>query len=394
MTGAWDLSPSAVGEQAIARMRAFMAERVHPAEQDAAVLGVAAVLPELKAEARRRDLWNLGLPGREVDLSTVDYAFVAELSGRSPDLAPQAINGSPPDSVSMLMLHAVADEGQRERWLRPLMNDEIRSAFAMTEPAVASSDASNIATRIERQGEEYVVTGRKWFAAGAADPRCEVLFVVGCSDPSADRHRRHSVIAVPTRLPGVKIVRTLKVMGRDSINAEVVLDGVRVPARELLGREGEGFAIGQVRLGSARVQHCMRLLGLAERGFDLLKERARTRHAFGGPIGDKGLLRAQIAECRLALDQARLLVLHTAKLIDEIGLRAARTQVSAIKVVVVRAAMLTLDRAIQVHGALGMTDDVPLAEWWTHARSLNIGDGPEEVHLELIARSELARPSA
>jgi acyl-CoA dehydrogenase len=387
MTAGLDLRPSPAGADALERMRAFLTECVYPAEQQ----DVAAVLPGLKTEARRRGLWNLCLPGNDSGLSNLDYAFVAELSGRSPKLAPAAINGGPPDSVNMVMLDAVADDEQRERWLRPLMADRFRSAFAMSEPEVASSDARNIATRIEVDGDDLVITGRKWFASGAADPRCAVLFVLGRSDPTAGTYRQHSVVAVPMDTPGVTIVRTMTVLGRPSEHAEILFEQARVPATELLGQPGDGFAIGQIRLGAARVQHCMRLLGLAERGLELLRERAHTRTAFGGPIGALGLLRAQVAECRLALDQARLLVLHTAALIDEVGTKGARAAVSEIKVAVVRAAMLTLDRAMQVHGALGVTDDVPLAEWWAQARGLNIADGPEEVHLELIARYELGR---
>lgn len=391
MSSGLDLRPSPAGADAVKRMHAFMAECVYPAERAAADQGVEAVLPGLKDAARQRGLWNLCLPGSESGLSNLDYAMVAELSGRSPKLAPAAINGGPPDSVNMVMLDAVADDEQRERWLQPLMEDKVRSAFAMSEPDVASSDARNIDTRIEQDGDHLVITGRKWFSSGAADPRCAVLFVLGRSDATAGTYRQHSVVAVPIDTPGVTLVRTLPVLGRPSEHAEIVFDHARVPASELLGKPGDGFAIGQIRLGAARVQHCMRLLGLAERGLELLRERARTRHAFGGPIGTLGLLRAQVAECRMALDQARLLVLHTAALIDEVGTKGARAQVSEIKVAVVRAAMLTLDRAIQVHGALGVTDDLPLAEWWAQARGLNIADGPEEVHLELIARCELGR---
>ena len=384
MIGGLDLTPSAAGAEAAARMSAFLDECVLPAESRPPRLA----LPALKAEARARGLWNLHLPGH-CALDTLDYAAIAELSGRSPELGPEAINGGPPDSVNMVMLDAVGTPEQRARWLEPLLEDRIRSAFAMTEPEVASSDARNIATTITRDGEDYLVTGHKWFASGAADPRCAVLFVLGRSDPDAPAYQQHSVIAVPADAPGVRLVRTLPVLGRPGTHAEIVLDGVRVPAENLIGGRGQGFAVGQVRLGAARVQHCMRLLGLAERGLDLLCARAGERRAFGGPLADQGLLRAQVAECRLALDQARLLVLHTARLIDTVGARGARREISEIKVAVVRAAMRTLDRAIQVHGALGVTDDVPLAAWWTHARGLQIADGPEEVHLEVIAREQL-----
>ena len=378
---AWDLRPSDAAQEKLAELRRFMAERVYPAEDR------DGVLDGLRAEARARGLWNLGLT-----MTNLDYAFLAEETGRSPDLAPKAINGGPPDSVNMVMLDRLATTGQRRRWLEPLKDAAFSSAFAMTEPDVASSDASNIATEIARDGDAYVITGRKWFASGAADPRCQVLFVLGRTDADAPPHRRHSVLAVPIDTPGVEIVRTLPVLGRDhGDHAEIVFDGARVPAEELIGREGEGFAAGQVRLGAARVQHCMRLIGLAERGLALLTRRAEDRHAFGGPLAAQGLLRAQVAECRLAIDQARLLVLRTAKLIDTVGARDARTEISAIKVAVLRAALLTLDRAIQVHGALGVTDDVPLAGWWAHARGLHIADGPEEVHLEVVARSEFRR---
>lgn len=390
MTAALDLRPSPAGTRALAELRTFMTECVHPLEATATRDGPAGVLPGLKAQARERGLWNLCLPGH-AGLTNLDYAHLAELTGRSPALAPPAINCGPPDSVNMVMLDAVADEQQRRRWLEPLMDDRFRSAFAMTEPQVASSDARNIATEIRRDGDDYVITGRKWFASGAADARCAVLFVLGRTDARAAPHRRHSVLGVPMDAPGLSLERTLPVMGRASDHAEIVFDGVRVPVTDRIGAEGDGFAIGQVRLGAARVQHCMRLIGLAERGLHLLCRRAEARTAFGGPLAAQGLLRAQVAECRMAIDQARLFVLHTARLIDELGARAARVQVSAIKVAAVRAALQTLDRAIQVHGALGVTDDVPLAEWWTQARGLNIADGPEEVHLEVVARAEFRR---
>jgi acyl-CoA dehydrogenase len=383
-----DLRPSEEAVRKLRDLRDFMGEKVYPAER--ADGDASGVLAGLKAEARARGLWNLCLPSVS-GLGNLDYAYLAEETGRSPDLAPAAINGGPPNSVNMVMLDELATPDQRERWLAPLLDDAFSSAFAMTEPDVASSDASNIATEIARDGDDYVVTGRKWFASSAADPRCRVLFVLGRTDPDAPPHRRHSVLAVPMDTPGVEIVRTLPVMGRPGDHAEIVFDGARVPARELIGDEGAGFAAGQVRLGAARVQHCMRLIGLAERGLALLARRAEARVAFGGPLSAQGLLRAQVAECRLAIDQARMLVLRTAALVDAVGARRARTEISAIKVAVLRAALLTLDRAIQVHGALGVTDDVPLARWWTHARGLHIADGPEEVHLEVIARTEFRR---
>lgn len=388
---ALDLRPSGHARERLGDLRAFMDGFVYPAErQIEGGAERAGVLAGLKAEARRRGLWNLCLPGTS-GLGNLDYAYLAEETGRSPELAPQAINGGPPDSVNMVMLDELATPDQRERWLRPLMDDAFSSAFAMTEPGVASSDAANIATEIIRDGDSYVVNGRKWFASGAADPRCQVLFVLGRTDADAPPHRRHSLLAVPIDTPGVEIVRTLPVFGRSGDHAEIVLDAVRVQAFELIGAEGAGFAAGQVRLGAARVQHCMRLIGLAERALELLTRRAEARTAFGGPLSAQGLLRAQVAECRLAVDQARLLVLRTARLIDTVGARRARAEISAIKVAVLRAALTTLDRAIQVHGALGVTDDVPLARWWAHARGLHIADGPEEVHLEVVARTEFRR---
>ncbi len=398
-----DFAPSARSTEMLERLQAFMAEHVLPAEavyaeqrRELATAGRVHDLPpvveELKAEARSRGLWNLFLP--EVGgLSLLDYAPLAELSGWSPELAPEAMNCAAPDTGNMEVLHLVGTDAQKRQWLDPLLAGEIRSGFAMTEPAVASSDARNIATSIRRDGDDYVIDGRKWWTTGAADPRCAVLVVMGRTDPQAEPYRQQSMVLVPMDAPGLTLVRSLPVFGYHDQHGhgEIVLDGVRVPAANLLGAGGDGFAIAQQRLGPGRVHHCMRAIGMAERALRLMVGRARSRTAFGRPLAQHGVVAAQVAEARMAIEQARLLVLRTAWLIDTHGVQAAAPEVAAIKVVVPRMACRVIDDAIQVHGGAGVSDDVPLAAMYAAARTLRIADGPDEVHIRSVARAELAR---
>jgi acyl-CoA dehydrogenase len=401
-----DFAPSARATEMLARLQSFLDERVLPAEPvyagqrraataDGRPHDLPTVVEELKAEARERGLWNLFMP--EVGgLSLLDYAPLAELSGWSPDLAPEAMNCAAPDTGNMEVLHLVGTEAQKAQWLEPLLAGRIRSGFAMTEPDVASSDARNITTSIRRDGDEYVVSGRKWWTTGAADPRCAVLVVMGRTDPAADAHRQQSMVLVPMDAPGVTLVRSLPVFGYHDQHGhgEIVLDDVRVPVDSLLGGEGDGFAIAQARLGPGRVHHCMRLVGMAERALRLMVERARSREAFGRPLAGHGVVAARIAEARMAIEQARLLVLKTAWLIDTQGVKAAASEVAAIKVVVPRMACQVIDDAIQVHGGAGVSDDTPLAAMYAGARTLRIADGPDEVHVRSVARAELGRPSS
>ncbi len=401
-----DFETSARAKEYLERLRAFMNEHVYPAEPVYAaqrrslaeagdVHGVPPVVEELKAAARERGLWNLFLPDAEQPrhgLSVLDYAPLAELTGRSVELAPEALNCAAPDTGNMEVLHLFGTPEQKERWLAPLLRGEIRSGFAMTEPEVASSDASNIRTRIERDGDEYVVTGRKWWTTGAMDPRCRILIVMGRTDPHGPAHRQQSMVLVPLDAPGVKIVRALPVFGYQDQHghAEIVFDAVRVPAANLIGEEGGGFAIAQARLGPGRIHHCMRALGMAERALELLCERAAGRVAFGKPLAAQGVVQQWIAESRMAIEQARLLTLKTAWLIDRYGSKGARTEIAAIKVVAPRVALDVVDRAIQVHGGAGVADDTPLAAMWASLRTLRIADGPDEVHVRSVARHELA----
>ncbi len=383
----------------------FLTECVYPAEPvfaeqaDAAPKkwGPPPVMEELKTQARERGLWNLFLPDQRhgAGLSNVDYAPIAELTGRSPRIAPEAMNCAAPDTGNMELLAAFGSEAQQEQWLRPLLDGEIRSCFSMTEPAVASSDASNITTRIERDGDGYVVTGHKWWSSGAMSPRCRVAIVMGVTDPDGPRHRRHSMILVPLDSPGVEIRRATTVFGYDERthggHAEIRYGGVRVPAANLLGGENEGFAMAQARLGPGRIHHCMRLIGMAERALELMCTRTLGRTAFGAPIAEQGVVREWIADARIRIEQARLLVLKTAWLMDTVGNRGAATEIAAIKVVVPEMACHIIDRAIQAHGGAGVSDDTPLASLYAHARTLRIADGPDEVHRRSVARRELSR---
>ncbi len=404
LSGAVDFAPSATAAEITARMREFLDEHVLPAEPvyhawRAARRGTPAeherppVVEELKAEARRRGLWNLFLPAVS-GLSNLDYAPVAEISGWSPVIAPEAINCQAPDTGNMETLHRFGTPEQRRRWLEPLLAGEIRSAFAMTEPDVASSDATNITTSIRREGDEYVISGRKWWISGSADERCQVFIVMGKTDVNAPTHRQQSMVLVPRDAPGLEIKRHLPVFGYQDQHghSELELHDVRVPVSDLLGEEGDGFAIAQARLGPGRIHHCMRLIGMAERAIGLMVGRARSRVAFGRSLAEAGVVREQIALSRLEVEQARLLVLKTAWLVDDHGPEGAATEIAGIKVVVPRIVCGILDRAIQVHGGGGVSDDFPLAYFYSWARALRLADGPDEVHLRTVARHELGRP--
>ena len=398
-----DFAPTPRAAELLATLQTFMDEQVLPAEaayaeqrrqlaQDGRVHELPAVVEELKAAAQELGLWNLFLPDVS-GLSVTEYAPLAELSGRSPDLAPEALNCSAPDTGNTELLHMFGTAEQQREWLDPLLAGQIRSAFAMTEPEVASSDARNIRTSIRRDGDEYVIDGRKWWTTGALDPRCRIMIVMGRTDPEAEPYRQQSMILVPIDTPGVDVVRSLPVFGYQDQHGhgEVVLTGVRVPADNLLAGEGDGFRLAQERLGPGRVHHCMRAIGMAERALELMCRRAISREAFGQPLARQGVVQQQIALSRVAIDQARLLVLQTAWLIDTAGVKAARSQVAAIKAVVPQMACDVVDRAIQVHGGMGVSDDVPLAAMYAGLRTLRIADGPDEVHLRSVARAELGR---
>jgi acyl-CoA dehydrogenase len=402
-----DFAPSDRATVLSQRLQTFLDELVLPAEQVYAdqrrafrAAGRPHALPpvveELKVAARDRGLWNLFLPDVS-GLSLLDYAPLAELTGWSPEIAPEALNCAAPDTGNMEVLHLVGTGEQKHRWLEPLLAGEMRSGFAMTEPEVASSDARNIRTSIVRDGGDYVINGRKWWTTGAADDRCAVLIVMGRTNPDADPHRQQSMVLVPMDTPGVELVRSLSVFGYDDQHGhgEILFRDTRVPTSYLLGNEGDGFAIAQARLGPGRVHHCMRLVGMAERALSLMVDRARSRVAFGRPLAEHGMVERQVAEARIAIEQARLLVLKTAWLIDTVGARGAATEIAAIKVVAPRVACQVIDDAIQVHGAAGVSEDVPLAAMYAAARTLRIADGPDEVHLRSVARRELrdAAPS-
>ena len=385
------------------RVQAFLDSHVHPAEtvyakQRATLMEAGRphelplVVEELKAEARERGLWNLFLPDVS-GLSNLTYAPLAELMGRSIVLAPEAMNCSAPDTGNMEVLHLFGTPEQKERWLAPLLDGAIRSCFAMTEPDVASSDATNISTSIRRDGDEYVINGRKWWITGAADPRCKVAIVMGKTDPDANVYQQQSMVLVPLDTPGVEIVRALPVFGYldQEGHCEITFTDVRVPASNLVGEEGGGFAIAQARLGPGRIHHCMRAIGMAERALELMCERAVSRVAFRRPLAMQGVVREWIAEARMDIEQARLLVLKTAWMIDTAGARGAATEIAAIKVVVPRMVCRILDRAIQVHGGGGVSDDFPLAQMYAGARTLRIADGPDEVHVRSVGRREIAK---
>ena len=354
------------------------------------------IMEELKQEARGRGLWNLFLPNEEwgAGLSNLEYAPLAEITGRSPMIAPEALNCAAPDTGNMEILAEFGTPQQQEQWLVPLLEGEIRSAFFMTEPDVASSDATNIESRIERDGDEYVINGRKWWSSGAASPRCEIGIFMGKTDPDADPYHQQSFILVPLDTPGVEVVREVPVYGRydgHGGHPEMKFTDVRVPASNLIGEEGSGFALAQARLGPGRIHHCMRLIGMAERAFDLMCERVIQREAFGKPLARQGVIQEWIAEARVRIEQVRLLTLKTAWLMDTVGNKGARIEISAIKVAAPAMATWVLDRAIQAHGGMGVSDDTPLAGLWAHARTLHLADGPDEVHKRSIARREIKR---
>jgi acyl-CoA dehydrogenase len=398
-----DFALSSTAQDYVKRLEDFMDSHVYPNErvygqQRAEMLAsgrgdeVPPIVEELKVEARSRGLWNLFLPDVS-GLSNVDYAHLAEVMGRSPALAPEATNCAAPDTGNMEVLHMFGTAEQKEQWLRPLMDGEIRSAFAMTEPDVASSDATNISTSVTRDGDHYVINGRKWWTSGAADPRCKFFILMGKTDPDAPVHRQQSQILVPRDTPGVTVVRNLPVFGYldQHGHCEVRFDNVRVPVTNLIGEEGGGFAIAQARLGPGRIHHCMRAIGVAERALELMCQRAVSRVAFGRTLAEQGVVREQIAESRMAIEQARLLTLKTAWMIDNVGAKGARAEIAAIKVIAPRVCCEVLDRAIQVHGGAGVSDDFPLASMYAHSRTLRIADGPDAVHLRSVARMELGK---
>ncbi|WP_327090008.1 acyl-CoA dehydrogenase family protein [Nonomuraea sp. NBC_01738] len=397
-----DFAFDTVTEELRERLLLFMDECVYPAEaafeEQAAESGWSAppLLADLKDEARKRGLWNLFLPGGHgAGLTNLQYAPLAEIMGRSPAIAPVATNCAAPDTGNMEVLSMFGSEWQREEWLRPLLDGEIRSAFAMTEPDVASSDATNIATSIVRDGDEYVINGRKWFISGAMNPNCKIFIVMGKTDPEAPSHRQQSMILVPRDTPGMHIKRGMHVFGYTDADhgghAEIVFEDVRVPADNLIGEEGGGFAVAQARLGPGRIHHCMRLIGMAERAVEMMCKRALSREAFGKPIAQQGVVQDWIAESRIKIEQLRLLVLKTAWLMDTVGNRGAHTEIQAIKISTPITVEWILDKAIQVHGAGGVSQDFPLAGLWAGARSLRFADGPDEVHKRSLAYRELKK---
>ncbi|EFV76150.1 acyl-CoA dehydrogenase [Cytobacillus pseudoceanisediminis] len=399
-----DFSYSSKVQELIRKLNVFMEENVYPNEtlyeqqlneQKSRWNAIPPIMEELKRKAKDAGLWNLFLPESEygAGLTNVDYAPLCEIMGRSM-IAPEIFNCNAPDTGNMEVLARYGTDQQKSDWLQPLLEGEIRSCFSMTEPDVASSDATNIEARIERQGTEYVINGRKWWSSGAGDPRCRIAIVMGKTDPAASRHEQQSMILVPLDTPGVKIERMLPVFGYDHAphgHAEITYDNVRVPAENMIWGEGKGFAIAQGRLGPGRIHHCMRLIGAAERALEELCKRVQNRVAFGKPLSNQGVIQEWIADSRIEIEQARLLTLKAAHMMDTAGNKAAKTEIAMIKVVAPSMALKVIDRAIQAFGAAGVSDDVPLAALWANARTLRLADGPDEVHRAQIAKLELKK---
>lgn len=398
-----DFAPDETTRDYQSKLNAFMDDFVYPAEpvyhRQRAEAGDPnfhpPVLEDLKREARSQGLWNLFLPYDEwgAGLTNLQYAHLAEITGRSAEIAPEAINCNAPDTGNMEVLALFGTDEHKEKWLKPLLDGEIASAFCMTEPAVASSDATNIEMSIASDGDDYVLNGRKWFASNALHANCQVFIVMGKTDPNAETHRQQSMLVVPKDTPGITVVRGLPVFGyldREG-HAEIIFDDVRVPKTALLSGEGDGFAISQARLGPGRIHHCMRSIGMAERALDLLIDRAQERVTFGQPLADRANIQDWIAEARVEIEATRLLVLKAAWMMDTVGNKEAATEIAAIKVKAPNMALTIIDRAIQVHGGGGVTDDFPLASFYAHQRTLRLADGPDEVHKRSIARRELRR---
>ena len=402
----FEISPRA--RELTDELQSFMDDSVYPAEavyeQQMEALGDPhghpRIVEDLKTEARSRGLWNLFMPHRTEwtpdPVSNLDYAHLAEISGRSMHLAPEAMNCAAPDTGNMEVLALFGSPAQQDQWLQPLLAGEIRSAFAMTEPDVASSDATNIQLSIQRDGDEYVLNGRKWWISGAASERCKVFIVMGKTDPEAPRHTQQSMILVPRDTEGLTVVRDLPVFGYQDREGHVELrfDNVRVPAENLIGEEGSGFAIAQARLGPGRIHHCMRCIGVAERALELMCRRVTSRVAFGRPLADQGVIREWIADSRMEIEQARLLTLKAAWLMDTVGSKGAAIEISSIKVIAPNVALRVVDRSIQAHGGGGVSDDFPLARMYAGLRTLRFADGPDEAHRRQVARTELARHSS
>jgi len=397
----FDYSPKV--KELISKLERFMEENVYPNEKvfeeqlnaQETRWTVPPVMEELKAKAKKEGLWNLFLPDSEygAGLTNLEYAPLCEIMGRS-FIGPEIFNCNAPDTGNMEVLVRYGSEEQKEKWLKPLLNGEIRSCFSMTEPDVASSDATNISCSIVRDGDEYIINGRKWWSSGAGDPRCKIAIVMGKTGPDAPRHEQQSMILVPLDTPGVKIERMLPVFGYDDAphgHAEITYENVRVPAENIIWGEGKGFAIAQGRLGPGRIHHCMRLIGAAERALEELCKRIQNRAPFGKPLAKQGVIQQWVAESRIEIEQARLLTLKAAYMMDTVGNKEAKKEIAMIKAVAPRMALAVIDRAIQAFGAAGVSSDFPLARHWANARTLRLADGPDEVHLAQIAKLELKK---